>query len=250
MKITDDVLGVLSALEISGKVVRIAEQIERKLYTKTNKVLEAIGGKWSRAAKAHLFPIDPVPRLDLVITTGEVETGQDVGFFETPQLLAKELVEMAGVQRGWRVLEPSAGRGRIVVELQEAGALVTAIEWDQERRLYLAEKVLKGRDVLVPTGDCMTWTDGPVFDAVVMNPPFCKSGEGDHIDHVRHCYTMLKPGGVLVSVLPSSVEFRRDRRYREFRAWLLDSGTISPLPAGAFKSSGTGVNTVVARIVR
>jgi len=250
VKVSNDALAVLSTLEVDGNNVRITEQLDRALYTRVNKVLEAIGGKWNRKARAHLFGSAPTPRLDLVITTGEVKTGQDVGFFETPEFLAARLVKMADV-RDKHVLEPSAGRGRIIHALHEAHAVtVTAVEWLPDNRDHLLKSVLKGRDKLVDVTDCLDFAPIAKFDRVVTNPPFCRSGKGDHIDHVRHCYSLLRPGGVLVSVLPSSVEFRRDRRHAEFRRWLLDSGTIEPLPEGSFKESGTGVNTVVVRLVR
>ena len=83
-----------------------------------------------------------------------------------------------------------------------------------------------------------------------MNPPFCKVGLGDHLDHVQRAYDMLVPDGVLVSVLPASVTFRQDRRYAGFRDWVLANGEITPLPANSFKASGTNVNTVVVKMTK
>lgn len=258
MIIAQEVLSVLSDLDVAvfGTEVRIATQLDRAMYTKVNKVLEALGGKWSRKAKAHVFDSDAQPRLDIVMMTGKVETGQDVGFFETPNALASDLVKRADVRSGDYVLEPSAGRGRIVEALQDAGACVVAVEWDPDRRVHLTQNVLKGRDFLATAHDFMSYLPGRyeisgrerLFDRVVMNPPFCRVGAGDHLDHVQHAFAMLRSGGVLVSVMPSSVEFRRDRRYAEFREWVEDHGTIEPLPAGSFRESGTGVNTCVVRM--
>lgn len=257
MMIDAEVLAVLSDLDVEGCNVRIDKPLDRPLYVRVDKVLVAIGGKWNRKAKAHVFSSDPMPRLDRVMTTGEVETGQDVGFFVTPDPLARQLVSLASVMFGMKALEPSAGTGSIVRALQDVGAIVTCVERDKDRREALLRDALKARDHVIEIDDFLDLNprvldsrNPPKWDRVVMNPPFCKVGKGDHIDHVRHAYAMLKPGGVLVSVLPSSVTFRRDLRYRQFREWLLDSGTITDLPEGSFKSSGTGVNTCVARIVR
>ena len=55
MRIDDDVLAVLSRSTVVGSSLVIPDQLDRKLYVKTNKVLEAAGGKWNRKARAHVF---------------------------------------------------------------------------------------------------------------------------------------------------------------------------------------------------
>lgn len=262
MKVSTDVLAVLERCTFGDTCVFLPTDngpLDRKLYVATDKVLKACGGKWNRGAKAHVFDSSARDRVELVLTTGEVQTSSDIGFFPTPDPLAVQLVEMAGVKRGHRVLEPSAGTGNIVLAIQDAGGIVTAVERDGGHRVHLAQFVLKGHDVLVPEcADFMLFslrgTGTPSrpsfkFDAVVMNPPFCKVGLGDHLDHVRHAHSMLKPGGVLVSVLPTGVTFREDRRHREFREWVLERGTIEKLPEDSFRESGTSVRTCVARMV-
>jgi len=262
MKIAPDVLAVLAQCTFGGTCVFLpGSQLDRKLYVATDKVLQACGGKWNRGAKAHVFDFDSSARdrIELVLTTGEVQTSSDIGFFPTPEPLAAQLVAMAGVKHGHRVLEPSAGAGNIVLAIQDAGGIVTAVERDAGHRVHLAKSVLKGQDTLVPDCDdfmlfTLHGTGTPSrpsfkFEAVVMNPPFGKVGLGDHLDHVRHAHSMLGPGGVLVSVLPTGVTFREDRRHREFREWVLERGTIEMLPEDSFRESGTRVRTCVARMV-
>ena len=46
--------------ERDGKIAGvIVQQLDRNDYVKVNKALEALGGKWNRKAKAHLFDEDP-----------------------------------------------------------------------------------------------------------------------------------------------------------------------------------------------
>ena len=40
--------------------------------------------------------------------------------------------------------------------------------------------------------------DIPQVDKIIMNPPFDRGGD---CDHVRHAFQFLKPGGVLVAVM-------------------------------------------------
>ena len=260
MKIKQAVLEVLSTMEFFGNEAKITTgQLDRKLYMEVNKVLESCGGKWNRKAKAHLFDGDAASLLDTAITIGEVTTNREIGFFETPPELARQLVGMAAVQSGYFCLEPSAGNGRIVTALVESGVKsLIACERDSHRReeikhlfaqLVTQERIVCGMTLEVD--DFMSVALGEPVDRVVMNPPFTKVGRGDHLDHVRHAFKMLKSDGILVSVLPVSVEFRQDRRYREFRAWYEElGGELTPLPEDSFKNSGTGVRTCVLKITK
>jgi predicted RNA methylase len=252
MKIPADTLSLLSMLEYpAASQARIVEQIDRPAYTRINKVLEALGGTWNRKARAHVFEGDARIRIDAAITAGEVTTHSDLGYFPTPPSLARQLIAMADVMPGHTVLEPSAGEGAIVQELIDAGALVVAVERDPARRDKLrALRAPRGVQVL-DLDDCMDIDGALRFDRIVMNPPFCKVGAGDHLDHVRKAAGLLQPKGVLVSVLPSSVTFRRDKRYAEFRSWTeAQDGKLYELPEQSFKSSGTSVHTVALRLVR
>jgi len=58
------------------------------------------------------------------------------------------------------------------------------------------------------------------YDKIIMNPPFEK---GADIDHVKHCFNMLKKGGKLVSVMCEGVFFRSGKKYEDFRQWLDDN---------------------------
>lgn len=258
MRVAEEVLGVLSALEYPAvDQVRITEQLDRAMYAKVNKVLESIGGKWNRSKKVHLFGSDARVRVDHVIDTGEVTTAGDVGFFPTPVPLARKLVELADIRPGMTVLEPSAGTGRIVDALLAVDdVLVTCVERDAAMRKRLSQ--YNARVQCADVDDFMRFDIGRLddgemfgFERTVMNPPFGKVGEGDHLDHVRHAFDLMSADGILVAVLPSSIKFRRDRRYTAFRTWLTDlEADIEDLPPGTFKESGTGVNTVTVRVCK
>lgn len=55
MKIADDVLTELSAAAIDGNQLFLTDRMDRSLYQRVNKVIEAAGGKWNRKAKCHVF---------------------------------------------------------------------------------------------------------------------------------------------------------------------------------------------------
>lgn len=259
MKIPANILEILSRADVDGKSLKLVGNLDRKDYEKTNAVLEALGGKWNRKAKVHLFADDVQPLLDVVIDNGEVTTVREktasLGYFPTPAKLADLLSLMANVSEGDDVLEPSAGEGAIVKACQRNGGRVFAVEFDPTRRAIVA--ALIGADYVYGVNDFLD-TDPPDerhgqwFDAVVMNPPFVKVGRGDHLDHVQHAFKFLRPGGYLVTILPSSIEFRTDRRHRDFRLWLRECGgypaQITKCPDGSFHESGTNVSTVIVKI--
>jgi hypothetical protein len=61
----------------------------------------------------------------------------------------------------------------------------------------------------------------------------------------------LEPGGVLVAIMSSGVQFREDKLSREFREFVeANEGEIWSNPAGSFEESGTSVNTCMVRIRR
>ena len=79
-----------------------------------------------------------------------------------------------------------------------------------------------------------------------MNPPF---ENGQDIDHVRHAFGMLRPGGILVAIMSPGPFFRSDRKAAAFREWFdAMGGERRDLPAGAFRESGTGVATVLVTV--
>jgi predicted RNA methylase len=156
-----------------------------------------------------------------------------------------------GVRAGELVREPSAGRGRLADEARRRGGHVTCVEIQHELCATLRQK---GHEVV--EGDFLKMTPAQLglFDVIVMNPPFDR---GRDCDHVRHALQFLKPGGRLVSVMSARTEFAEDRRTASFRAVVekmedLDrcwrGRAFNDLPAGSFKEAGTMVNTLTVAV--
>lgn len=247
-RLNDATLGIVSRLERDGNAVRITDgQLDRKQYMALNDVLEAMGGKWNKKAKAHLFDADPSEAIDAVLLTGQIATlksvQQEFGFFPTPSAVVDTLIELAEPRDGMRALEPSAGKGAIAFRLVEEGMSVDCIEILPEN----AQHLINAASVLnVIMTDFLNVTPRREYDRVVMNPPFARQQD---IDHVLHALKFVKEGGRLVSVMSSSVTFRENKKTKEFRAHI-DSlgGYFQPVDDGAFKESGTMVRTVILRV--
>lgn len=241
MRVENDVLAVLSAATMRGNGLTLNGQLDRKLYERTNKVLEAAGGKWKRGAKEHQFPGDASDAIEQIILSGEVTVPQDFGYFPTPPAVVARLVELAEAPYGCELLEPSAGTGNIA-EAFRGHCRVTCIE--------LLPKNVQALNALgwincVIEADFLSLTPAPTADRVVMNPPFAKQAD---IHHVMHALKCLRPGGRLVSVMSAGMLFRENRLTSEFRALVASRGSIESVPDGAFKESGTMVRTVIVTL--
>lgn len=243
--IEPDVLEVLKNVEIDGNNVRITQQLDRKLYVKTNDALVALGGKWNKKAKAHVFAEDPRAAIAAAVGGGTYESVKDAekeaGYFPTPVGLAKRVVKLADIQPGDRVLEPSAGQGRLADEIRAQ---------HPDADLYLCELLEGNIDALIAKGyprgricpDFLRFQPVKKFDRIVMNPPFAKQAD---IEHVTRAYGMLAPGGKLVSIMSPGFQYRTDKKATAFRELVKDgSGSVMENPEKAFHESGTDVRTV------
>jgi predicted RNA methylase len=235
---------VLSNCRCDGNLVYLPPtQLDRKLYLSVNKVLEELGGKWNRHKKAHIFAEEPLERLDRVVESGEVLFGKQLGYFPTPEPLAKEIVRRAGVRAGHRVLEPSAGDGAIARAARDLCARVLCIEIDEGR----CAKLHADGFGLALQADFLRVSANPIYDAVVMNPPF---GRQQDVDHILWALHFLRPGdSMLVSVASASVRWRDNKKTTGFRQLVGErGGSIEDLPDGSFVEAGTAVKTVLVCI--
>jgi hypothetical protein len=118
--------------------------------------------------------------------------------FPTPPELADRMVEMAQIDDGMRILEPSAGTGNIVWAIARVVSLTTSTVHAVEINRGLSSRLAKTfPDVLIWSADWLEWNGFPPVDRVVMNPPF---DHGSDIAHILKGRDTLKPGGRLVAL--------------------------------------------------
>jgi len=244
LRVDDDVLAVLSRAETKGTALVLIGQLDRNMYVRTNKVLDAAGGVWNKKAKAHLFDGDAAERVEQILLTGTIEVPKDeFNFFASPPAVVARVLELAKIKPGMRVREPSAGRGSIAFACAAAGAIVDCDELMEENYRSLTGDPRLGR---VQHVDFLTQVPEPVYARVAMNPPFFRQAD---IKHVCHALKFLMPGGLLVSVMAASVAFRDNKLTQDFRDLIrARGGDIEGLPDGSFKASGTMVRSVIATI--
>lgn len=170
------------------------------------------------------------------------------GFYPTPDKLAGKILDEANLSGRNRlsVLEPSAGTGQLA-HLAAAGRrhLVDCVEVQPALAATLKAEGVYRR---VLCCDFLNLLPDPaaLYDRVVMNPPFDRERD---IDHVMHALGFLKPDGFLVAVMSAGTEFRETRKSAAFRELMAKmKARFQDLPAGSFSSVGTNCNTVLLRV--
>lgn len=170
--------------------------------------------------------------------------------FPTPPELAARMVDELALMDGLSVLEPSAGTGRLLepMPINQFPSLqlrIQAIDINQSLVDNLREKFsgwIAGGWLAVACRDflAMNPADQPegLFDRIIMNPPFER---GADIEHIKHAWTFLKPGGRLVALCadgPRQAE-KLKPRVEAFQ------GTWEPLVPGLFEGTSVAVVLIV-----
>ncbi len=174
-----------------------------------------------------------------------VTPAKNFGAFNTSPELAKRVANFADIGKGQTVLEPSAGTGELAKAARAMGADVRCMEIQPG----LAHELAKVHGFPTWQGDFLKATPADLgqFDVVLMNPPFDR---GRDCDHVRHAWQFVKPGGKLVAIMSARAEYGEDSRHKALHKLIAGAQSCygcepwHDLPPGSFAHAGTQVNTV------
>lgn len=240
--IDSEVMSVLREGRLDGQAFYLpARQLERKLYERVNKALALAGGKWNTSKKAHVFVKDPQIKLGDAIATGTIVNDKKrLQAFYTPKALAQFVAMEASVE-GHVVLEPSAGEGALAdaCRISEAKQ-VRCFEIDPD-----ACRILENKGYQVLCTDFLKQRPLAIYTRVVMNPPFANDQD---IAHVEHALQWVMRKFILVALMGGN---QSRTKFQDLIARLRSQGReyqITPIPAGAFKESGTMIETIMLRI--
>jgi predicted RNA methylase len=156
--------------------------------------------------------------------------------FQTPRPIALRMAQLIHerVGDGCRILEPSAGLGRLYEPLEALRADWMMVEEVGECCAALRKALKRGQvkhaDFLEQTTDGL----GGKFDAIVMNPPF---KQGTDCRHILHALEMLRDGGRLVSLCYNGVRQNQQLKGIATR-WEV-------LPEGSFREEGTAASVAL-----
>jgi len=163
------------------------------------KLLKQLGGIESKCS--YIFPFETSQFFRKLIFSGVMPDPVSHQFYPTPESLAERVAEIANFQDFENVLEPSAGIGSIAKHIHEF-CRVALIEIS-ETNCEVLRAIPELEDAFVKNSDFLTETQRPVFDKIVMNPPF---SQGRAKAHIEHAAEFLNPRGVLVAIAPMGMK--------------------------------------------
>lgn len=247
----------------------------KDLVTKVNRLLGEWYGDQIGDAMTEGAEEDPLKNPKLT-------PAKRYGFFPTPDPAVDHLI---GGRHGHggipimrrkekpqlRILEPSAGTGNIArrcvtrpdaikpsmqdyerKRIQESNDQyrfdnhVDCVEIQVDLALALRRERIYANVICTDFLSLTKPDDADLYDIVVMNPPFDRERD---IDHVVHALDFLKPDGYLAAIMSAGTEFRDTKKSIAFRKLVEKMrGRFEDLPAGSFSTVGTNCNTLILRL--
>lgn len=234
-----ETIEILKCGKVEENVFYLPEiTLERSRYEAVNKVLTALGAKWNKKSKGHIFDYDIAAELKEVIRTGvATDWKKSTDFFYTPEAVVNEMLGLIGepCDGTFEMLEPSAGQGHILDLFKEnfGNAKIYCIE---QNPLHCERLREKGYEPI-----CEDFANTAPFevDCVLMNPPFTYE-----MDHIKHTYDFVREDGILITICSAGILTKSTKQGRAFAQWFDEVGGYDyALPQNSFKESGTNVST-------
>lgn len=253
-----DVLATLNAGTFENDVYKLPpHRFSRERYTQLAEVINNAGGKWNRKEKGFTFKASPEAFRRALGSGQTVNVQQVTQFFPTPQDVADKMACCLRLKDRMSILEPSAGHGALIDAVyRRASAFnirfdrVLMVEKDEDNAKHLESSALlrsleakanAANSINIDFLSMQLPAKGFFFDAVIMNPPFTR---GSDIEHILRAWEWLKVGGELVALCANGPKQRE-----KLKPWVESlGGTWSVLPSGTFKDSGdkgTSIETVL-----
>jgi hypothetical protein len=193
-------------------------------------VLTLIGAVFDQNySNSYHFDYDASKVLSYINMTGCVFDYKSYQYYPTPEAVKQLVDDLTQSEQYHSVLEPSAGQGHLIKDMQ---GQINCVEICPINQL-----ILEAKRYNVVDNDFLKFAKSTYkrYDRVVMNPPF---SEGRAEKHVKTAYSLLKDGGVLVAVVPASF---KDKQF-------IDGATIEYHDVFDNEFDNTTVSVIVLKI--
>jgi tRNA1(Val) A37 N6-methylase TrmN6 len=137
----------------------------------------------------------------------------------TPSWLAKDMIALADISSHHSILEPSAGTGAIVVELEKRYGCGTVLALELNKECYKQLAIVTECGKI--NADFLKYQFEYVFDRVVMNPPHRRC-----VEHVVKAASLLTDRGRLVALIHATYADEIAKHLRDVRFYYLPRETF------------------------
>lgn len=258
--ITDKQIDILeNAKIINNKSLELPKMTDRD-YDSIKVILESLGYHWVERYKCfklytdgnindYILEVNKIKEKRGIYITEDEMFKRETEFYPTPENIVNKLVNELEVNDGgkYNILEPSAGRGNILEKIIPYASKYTALEKNRLNYNILINKGYKATnlsfEIFVDRLKKRNKDIG-LYDRVIMNPPFSCA-----LQHIQLGFSLLKPGGILVSIIPENLYYRGDRNSTKLREYIERyNGKVIELDSGSFSESGTNVETMIIKL--
>lgn len=223
-------------------------------YDSIKYIVESANGHWREKLKGFQFDysiqdvnnrlVDILNRQSIIIS--EVQKFQiENQFYPTPEYIAFKMCCDANISSHHTVLEPSAGKGDLLRQIQKFSTNYTAVESNRENAEYLKRTFNNVYNMTFENYYRRIFYKTR-FDRIVMNPPFANALD---IKHIMMAFELLKDDGKLIGLMAENSIYYDRPITKVFNQFLNDTNAhVSQIPHGSFRDSGTLVDIIQIEI--
>lgn len=213
-------------------------------YDELKKALMGCGAKYKN--NTFVFPSDADVFINRLMDGESVNLKKEFQYYPTPKNIVQKMMDAITWHDNIKtILEPSAGQGAIVQAINEHSKVCVDYCELMEQNAEILQR--KNFNAQIISADFMDVKVTNYYDLIVMNPPFAKNQD---IDHVTHAYKCLKKGGQMVAITSPHWTFANDKKSVAFRDFINENGNFEEIESGEFKESGTNIKTIMITLTK
>jgi adenine-specific DNA-methyltransferase len=125
----------------------------------------------------------------------------DLGQYYTTHIELKEKVFEFILNNPSNILEPSIGRGDLIIFIKNKLPNITFDMYEIDTQIKLLDNIEQDKVVY---GDFMIQSITKTYKTIIGNPPYVRTKKGNlYIDFIEKCYNLLTIDGELIFIVPS-----------------------------------------------